>query len=96
MGSWLDERRLRRVSVRLRAVRDELRLADEQAMYLRSDADDLGVDAAIGVVGASAEHRRAAEHAAAMDTHRRRLVDSIAALEAKQDELLDRMTARHG
>ena len=96
MGSWLDERRLRRVSVRLRALRDELRLADEQSMYLRDDADDLGVDAAIGVVGASAEHRRAAEHAAAMDTHRRHLVDSIAALEAKQDELLDRMTARHG
>jgi hypothetical protein len=96
MGSWLDERRLRRVSVRLRALRDELRLADEQSMYLRDDADDLGVDAAIGVVGASAEHRRAAEHAAAMDAHRRHLVDSIAALEVKQDELLDRMTARHG
>jgi hypothetical protein len=31
-----------------------------------------------------------------MDAHRRHLVDSIAALEVKQDELLDRMTARHG
>jgi hypothetical protein len=96
MGAWLDERRLRRISGRLRTLRDELRLADEQALYLRDDADDLGVDAAIGVVGASAEHRRASEHAAAMDAHRRRLVDSIAALEAEQDELLDRLTARHG
>jgi 3-deoxy-D-manno-octulosonate 8-phosphate phosphatase KdsC-like HAD superfamily phosphatase len=96
MGSWLDERRLRRISVRLRTLRDELRLADEQALYLRDDADDLGVDAAIGVVGASADHRRATEHAAAMDTYRRHLVDSIAALEAEQDQLLDRMSARHG
>lgn len=96
MGSWLVERRLRRTVVRLRELRDELRIADDQLLSLRSDADDLGIDAAIGVVGATGEHRRAAEQAAAMEAHRRHLVSSIAALEARQDQLLDQMSARHG
>ena len=41
MGSWLTERRLSQVASRLRKLRDELAMVDEQLAHLADDADDL-------------------------------------------------------
>jgi len=88
----LVERRLRQVSSRLRTLRDELRVIDDQLAHLTDDADDLGIRSLVSETpGAGAEHRRAREHAEAMAKHRAHVVASIAELEARQDELLDRM-----
>jgi hypothetical protein len=86
------ERSLRRTNERLRSLRDELSVVEAQRSQLASDADDLGVDAVFGSPGASGEHRRAAEHAEAMTRHRDATLAAIAALERRQDELLDRLT----
>ena len=43
MGSWLVERRLRQNSDRLRRLREELRIIDEQLAHLADDADDKGI-----------------------------------------------------
>ena len=93
MGKRLIERQLRATGTRLRSLRDELGTIDVQLAQLRSDADDLSSDAAIGVVGAQGEHRRAAEHAETMARHRAKVVAEIASLEQRQDQLLDRLTA---
>ena len=91
--SWLVKRRLTAISSRLTALRAELRHVDEQVMYLRSDADDTALRALVSETpGAAQEATQAEKHAAALDKHRRHVVDEIAKLEAKQDELLDRLT----
>ena len=43
MGSWLVRRRLSHVSSRLRTLRDELAMVDEQLAHLRDDADDMAL-----------------------------------------------------
>lgn len=87
----LVERRLRKVSKRLSALREELRLIDEQSSYLVDDAEDLQVRAAIETPGAAAEYRDAQLHVDAMARHRQHVVDEIAQLERTQDDLLDRL-----
>ena len=74
--------------------RDELRVADEQLAHLADEADDLAVRAVVAETShAGIEARKAREHAAAMAAHRARLQSSIAALEVRQDELLDELNA---
>lgn len=87
----LVERRLRKVGARLKELRQELAVIDEQASYLSDDADDLQVRAAIATPGAGAEYREAQLHVDAMARHRAHVVAEIAELERKQDELLDRL-----
>ena len=75
MGSWLVERRLSQVGSRLKSLRAELGIIDEQLSHLGDDADDQAIRAlADGTI-----------------KHRAHVVTEIAALELKQDELLDRM-----
>ena len=94
MGSWLTERRLRRVAGRLRSRREELATLDEQIVHFRDEADDLAVRAVVSDdLTARPEARDAGRHLEAMRRHREHLVEEIAALEARQDELLDQMTA---
>jgi hypothetical protein len=45
MGSWLTERRLSQVASRLRTLRDELAMVDEQLVQFRDDADELSLRA---------------------------------------------------
>jgi ABC-type phosphate transport system auxiliary subunit len=88
----LVERRLRQVSVRLRELREELRVVDEQLAHLADEADDLGLRALVAETpGAGVEHREAQLHADAMSRHRAHVVASIAELEQRQDQLLDRL-----
>jgi hypothetical protein len=92
MGSWLLELRLSKVSTRLRSLREELAQIDEQLTYLGDDADDQAIRALVSeTAGASFEARDAQRHVDAMARHRAHVTEEIAALERRQDELLDRM-----
>lgn len=89
------ERRLRETSDRLRRLREELRIVDEQLAHLSDEADDLGLRALVSETpGASAEYREARLHADAMRTHREEVVAGIHELEARQDQLLEKLS--HG
>ena len=92
MGSWLVERRLTQVGSRLKTLRAELGIIDEQLGHLGDDADDQAIRALVAETpGASFEARDAQRHLDAMLKHRAHVQSEIAGLERKQDELLDRM-----
>ncbi len=94
MAAWLVERRLSQVGLRLRALRDELSMIDEQLDVFTDDADSHAIRALVSETpGAAHEATDARKHADAMARHRAHVVASIAELERKQDELLDRLTA---
>jgi hypothetical protein len=90
----LVERRLAEVSTRLRALREELRIIDEQLVHLGGDADDADLRALVSETPlADREHRDARRHADAMSRRRAEVLEAIAGLEARSDELLDRLLA---
>ncbi len=92
MGTWLVERRLKQASARLRGLREELRVIDEQLAQLADEAGDMGIRSLVAETpGASYEYHHAQAHADAMAKHRAHVVASIAELEVRQDHLLDRM-----
>ena len=91
----LVERRLRSVSRRLSALRDELRLADEQLLHFEEMSDDSRIRALVSETPqADQDHREAERTTTAMERHRADLRAEIERLEAEQDELLDRLSAR--
>ena len=86
MSSWLTTRRLRVTSKRLGALREELRVIDEQAMYLGDDAAEAELRAMVSESPmARSEAREAGGHAAA------HVVGRIAELEVELDCLLDQL-----
>lgn len=86
------ERRLRRNSERLKSLREELRVIDEQLEILTAEADDMGIRALVAETpGAGAEYRDAQGQADAMARSRAHVVASISQLETHQDELLDQL-----
>jgi hypothetical protein len=93
----LLERRLDEVSSRLRTLRDELSVADEQLAALEEAADDLRIKALVSETPmAGREHEEARRHADAMARHRASVLTELGALERTQDELLDRLVAESG
>jgi hypothetical protein len=94
VGSWRTERRLTQVATRLRALRDELAMIDEQLAQLVDEADDLALRALVAETpSASYESNEARKHVDAMRRHRDHVITEIAELELRQDELLDRLTS---
>jgi hypothetical protein len=97
LGQRMIERRLRETGVRLRRLREELQIVDEQLRHLADEADDKGLRALVSETpGADSEYREARRHADAMRSHREQVLASIAELEARQDSLLDRLSGRSG
>jgi len=47
MGNWLVERRLSQVASRLKSLRSELAVIDEQMIHLGDDADDQAIRALV-------------------------------------------------
>jgi chromosome segregation ATPase len=93
VGTWLVERRLTGVSGRLRALREELRVMDEQLMQLADEADDSRIRSLVSETAlADHEYREASRHADTMRAHRQEVVENIARLERRQDELLDQLS----
>lgn len=93
MSRSLLERRLADVSRRLKALRADLVLAEEQLAFFDDDADDARIRALVSETPlAEREHREAARHAEVMQRRRAELTAEIARLEETQDQLLDRLS----
>lgn len=85
---------LTKTSDRLRSLRAELLVIDEQRMYLVDEADDLDVRAVVSDSPmARSEAHDASGHAAAISRARAHVVDEIARLEVRLDRLLDRLSS---
>ncbi|HWI05048.1 MAG TPA: hypothetical protein VNT52_14650 [Acidimicrobiales bacterium] len=94
MSKWLVERKLSEAAERLRQLRAELSVVDEQLAFLADAADDARMRAMVSeTLMADKEHREAQKHADAMTRHRSELVSQIGELEKAQDELLERLFA---
>jgi hypothetical protein len=88
------ERKLRGVSEQLRVLRDDLSVSDEQLVQLADEADDARLRALVSETPlAEKEHRKASRHVERLRKHRERIAARIAALDAEQDALLDRLSA---
>ena len=91
MSRSVIERRLTEVGDRLKVLRRELVVADEQLDHFAAEADDARLRALVSETPlAQQEHREAQKHADAMLRHRAEVQSEIESLEAAQDELLDR------
>jgi hypothetical protein len=94
MAAWLTQRRLSQNVARLKRLRAELAQIDEQLDVFASDADDTAIRALVSETpGAAQEASEARKHADAMARHRQHVVDEIRELEARQDALLDKLSA---
>ena len=94
MPRSLLERRLTEVADRLRELRQELIVSDEQLHHLAEQADEARLRALMSETPlAEQEHREAQRHAEAMARHRGDVQSEIDRLERSQDDLLDRLSA---
>ena len=92
MSRWLVEKRLFQAAERLKQLRAELKVVDEQLAFLNEAADEARLRALVSETPlADREHREAQKHAEAMSRHRAQLASTILELERSQDELLDRL-----
>ncbi len=88
------ERKLSSATQRLKKLREELAVVDEQLASLAADADDTRLRALVSETPlAGREHQEAQRHVDAMTRHQRDVTMRIETLERTQDELLDRFMA---
>jgi hypothetical protein len=86
------ERRLIQLAGRLKQLRADLELADEQLQHFAEIADETRLRALVSETPlADREHHDAERHAAAMRRHRDDVAAEIDRLERRQDELLDEL-----
>jgi hypothetical protein len=93
MRRSLVERSLNDVHGRLTKAREELGVLDEQLVVMNDIADDLRLRSLVSETPLAAhEYSDAQRHVDAAKRVRASLVETVAELERKQDELLDRLT----
>jgi uncharacterized coiled-coil DUF342 family protein len=94
MSNWLVEKRLSVAAERLKRLRGELQVVDEQLASLADSADELRIRSLVSETPiADREHQEAQKHADAMARHRAEVLKSISDLEKSRDELLDQLLA---
>jgi hypothetical protein len=94
MPRSLLQRRLIDVSDRLKRLRAELAVADEQCAFFEAEAEDARLRSLVSETPvADVEAREVRRHADAQTRQRDALRRSVRELEAEQDALLDRMAA---
>jgi hypothetical protein len=94
MSRSVLERKLIEVGERLKQLRAELVITDEQMVHFAETADDARLRALVSETPlADREHHEAQRHADAMNRHRAEVLSTIEQLERRQDELLDRLSA---
>ncbi len=94
MSRWLVERRLSESAERLKRLRTELAVVEEQLAFLAEAADETRLRALVSETPlADKEHREAQKHADAMARHQAELLSQVRDVERTQDELLDRLVA---
>jgi hypothetical protein len=82
------------VSERLKRIRAELSVTEEQLVFLEDEADDVRLRALVAETPiADVEARDARRQADALARHRDALRTTVQELEAEQDLLLDRISA---
>lgn len=88
------QRHLVDVSDRLKRLRAELAVTEEQLIFLDDEAEEARLRALVAETPLTdADARDARRHADALGCHRDALLLSTAGLEREQDALLDRMSA---
>jgi hypothetical protein len=94
MSQSMLERRLVDTSERLKRMRAELDVTDEQLTFLEQEADDVRLRALVAETPlADVEARDARRHADALARHRDAIACTVRELEQEQDRLLDRISA---
>ncbi len=97
MSRWLVEKRLSQAAERLKQLRAELKVIDEQLLFLTEAAEEARLRALVSETPlADREHREAQKHVEAMNRHRTTVVSTIQELERSQDQLLDRLVEETG
>ncbi len=85
------EKRLADLAARLKRLRADLGVAEEQCLHFDDRAEDARLRALVSETpAAERQHRDAARQAETMARHRSRLREEIRTLEQQQDDLLDR------
>ncbi len=88
------QRRLVDVSERMKRLRAELAVVEEQLTFFEAEADDARLRALVAEIPlADRESREARRHADALGRQRDTIRGAIAELALEQDALLDRMGA---
>jgi hypothetical protein len=86
------ERRLAKTGARLKVLRGEIAVTEEQLLYLGEDADDQAIRAMVAETASSSFDARSAQgNFENMSKHRARMIAEISQLEQQQDELLDQL-----
>jgi len=94
MTASVLRRRLVDVSERLKRLRADLHVSEEQLVHFEEEAEDARLRALVSETPlAEVEARDARRHADALARHRDALVRSIADLVEEQDALLERMSS---
>ena len=94
MERSLVERRLGQVGSRMKGLRSELAILDEQRVQVIDEAEDARIRALVSETPISNKvHRTANRHVEVIERRRREITRDIAKLEGIQDELLDRLVA---
>src|SRR5688500_15745748 len=94
MSRSMLERKLVEVSDRLKELRSDLAVTEEQLAHFADAADDARLRALVSETPlADREHHEAQRHADAMGRHRAEVQTTIDQLERRQDELLDQLMA---
>jgi hypothetical protein len=94
MSQSILQRRLVDVSERLKRIRAELAVTEEQVVFLEEQAQDVRLRALVAETPlADVEARDARRHADAQADHRDSLRATVRELETEQDSLLDRISA---
>ena len=97
MPRTLLQRRLIDVSDRLKRLRAEIAVADEQCAFFEAEAEDARLRSLVSETPvADVEARDVRRHADAQIRHRDALRRAERELESEQDALLDRMAAELG
>ena len=94
MSRSMVERKLVELSERLKELRADLAVTDEQFLHFVEAADEARLRALVSETPlADREHQEAQRHADAMGRHRAEVQTTIDQLERRQDELLDQLMA---
>lgn len=94
MNPSILQRRLVDVTERLKKVRAELAVTEEQLAFLEEEADEARLRALVSETPiGDVEARDARRHADALARQREALLRAVAELVREQDRLLDRMSA---
>jgi len=93
--SKLLERRLIETGQRLKRLRADLQVAEEQLSHFSEEADDARIRSLVSETPlAGHEHREASKHEESMRRHRELLLKEIARVEDLQNQLLDQMASQ--